>query len=475
MPKHGRRILIIDDEEGVRSSLSLILDDEGYETRTAQDAASALELAHAERFQVILCDVRMPRRSGLDLLPELRTAQPDAVLLVMSAFGDVEQVVTAVQRGAADYLAKPFQADELLLTIRKAEERRRLERENRQMRRELGAGRSARALIAASEIMKQVVELVERAGEYKTTVLITGESGSGKEVVARTIHDLSERSSEAFIAINCGAMPETLIESELFGHAKGAFTGASESKPGLFREANGGTLFLDEIGELSLGMQVKLLRVLQEEEVRPVGEPKPVKVDVRIIAATARELENEVSAERFRADLFYRLNVFRIVVPPLRERREDIPVLVDHLLEALSARVGKPVQPVDREVLQALQAHAWPGNVRELENCLERALILTRTDRIGVDLLPFRSAGAAGGSGTLEPARASSDSDLSIKRQSRILEERLIRRALAKTGGNRTKASRILEISARALQYKLKEYGIEPLNPAAPTSDTGKR
>jgi len=469
------RILIIDDEEGIRSSLGLILGDEGYHVETAADPTAALDLARVQRFTVVLCDVRMPQRSGLDLLPELRACQPDAVLLVMSAYGDTEQAIEAVQRGAADYLSKPFQADELLLAIRKSVERRRLERENRRMRRELSVGRPSRAFAAAAEPMKQVLELVERASEYKTTVLITGESGVGKEVVARTIHDLSDRSNEAFVAVNCGAIPDTLIESEFFGHVKGAFTGANESKPGLFGEADGGTLFLDEIGELSLPMQVKLLRVLQEEEVRPVGKPKAVKVDIRIIAATARDLEHEVDAERFRADLFYRLNVFRVQVPPLRERLEDIPILVDQLLQGLMARVGKSVAPVDREVLAALGRYHWPGNVRELENSLERALILTRGDQLELSHFPF-VVGASGGAQSQPPLslpRADArEEDLSIKRQTRALEERLIRRALQKTKGNRTKAARILEISARALQYKIKEYAVEPLNPTSDSSDS---
>jgi two-component system, NtrC family, response regulator AtoC len=473
----ARRVLIIDDEEGVRSSLGLLLGDEGYETWAAADANEALEHARCASFQVVLCDVRMRGRSGLDLLPDLIALQPDAIVLVMSAYGDVQQAIEAVRRGAYDYLAKPFQADELMLAIRKAQEREQLRRENRNLRRELGAGRGSRAIVAASDIMKEVVELVQRAAEYKTTVLITGESGVGKEVVARTIHDLSERAEQPFVAINCGAIPEQLLESEFFGHARGAFTGASEAKPGLFREADGGTLFLDEIGELPHALQVKLLRVLQEEEVRAVGEPKPVNVDVRIVAATARELEREVAEERFRADLFYRLNVFRILVPPLRERPQDIPVLADTLLESLAQRVGKPVRPVRGEVLEALCSYGWPGNVRELENCLERALILARGDEITLDVLPIVSQQRSAPSiAQVSPYGVeSSDEDLSIKRRGRALEERLIRLALERTGGNRTQASRILEISARALQYKIKEYAVEPLNPARRPADTGER
>jgi two-component system, NtrC family, response regulator AtoC len=472
-----RRILIIDDEEGVRSSLALLLADEGYDARAEGSADAGLRAAGESTYHVILCDVRMPGRSGLDVLPDLVRAQPQATVLMMSAHGDVDQALASVRLGAYDYLAKPFQTEELLLAIRKAEERERLRSENLRLRQELGREREgAAAFVAASPAMKQIYELVEQAAEYKTTVLVTGESGVGKEVISRMVHDLSTRRDAPFVAVNCGAIPETLIESELFGHAKGAFTGADQSKPGLFREADGGTLFLDEIGELPLPIQVKLLRVLQEEEVRSVGEAKSVSVDVRILAATSRDLEAEVEAGRFRADLFYRLNVFRLVVPPLRERREDIPVLADHLLARIAARMGKQVRPIGLEVSAALRAHAWPGNVRELENTLERAAILARTGEITLDHLPFARAAAG------ERAQASEldglpeedlppgAEDLSIKRRTRILEDRLIRLALEKTAGNRTQAARILELSPRALQYKIKEYGID-LNPRGAAAD----
>ncbi len=462
------RVLIIDDEEGVRTSLGLILADEGYEVATAENAERALEAARTTSFDVVLSDVRMPGRSGLDLLPELVAIQPDATVLMMSAHGDVDQALEAVRRGAYDYLSKPFQSEELLLTIRKAEERERLRRENRRLRHEL-EGRDLRTLIAASDEMKAVVELSERAAEYKTTVLITGESGVGKEVVARHVHDCSDRSEAPFIAVNCGAIPETLIESELFGHARGAFTGAERERLGMFREADGGTLFLDEVGELPLPVQVKLLRVLQEEEVQPVGEAKSIPIDVRILAATARDLASEVRAERFRGDLFYRLNVVHIHLPPLRERRADIPVLADHLLGRLSRRVGKPAEPLCREVIELLCRSPWPGNVRELENAIERALILAPRREIGVEL--FREAEPAAPGGPAQVNAPGADEDLSIKRRSRRLERRLIRLALERTKGNRTRAARILELSPRALQYKIKEYAIEPLNPSSPKAD----
>ncbi len=463
-----RRILIIDDEEGIRSSLGLILEGEGYEVHTAGGSDEGLEVARANSFDVVLCDVRMPRRGGLELLPDLIELQPEATILMMSAFGAVEQAIDAVRRGAYDFLSKPFQADELLLTIRKAEEREQLRRENRRLRRELGEGRGSSALVAASPRMSEVYGLVERAAKYKTTVLVTGESGVGKEVVARTGHELSDRSAQAFIGVNCAAIPESLIESELFGHRRGSFTGAAQDTLGMFREAEGGSLLLDEIGELPAAMQVKLLRVLQEEEVRPVGEPKPIPTDVRIIAATARNLESEVEAGRFRADLFYRLNVLRIHLPPLRERIEDVAMLADQLLSDLSRRLGKSVQPLDTEVLELLRGYRWPGNIRELENSLERALILAPGETLTPELFPF---GEGKGGDVVESENLETE-DLSIKRRSRALEERLIRRALQRTGGNRTQAARILEISPRALQYKVKEYDVAPLNPLPSDSDT---
>jgi two-component system response regulator AtoC len=453
------RILIIDDEPGVRTSLALILEDEGYEAHSAAGADEALPLLRERPFDVVLCDVRMPGRDGLDLLPEIVELQPAATVLMMSAHGD-EQALEAVPRGAYDYLAKPFPAEELMLTIRKAEERERLRRENRRLRHELRQRHGSGFRFATSSAMQAVEELVEGAAEFKTTVLITGESGVGKELVARAIHDLGERASRPFIAVNCGAIPDSLIESELFGHVKGAFTGANADAPGMFREADGGTLFLDEIAELPLSTQVALLRV----EIRPVGDARSKAVDVRIISATSRDLEQMVAEGSFRADLFYRLNVLRIALPPLRERIEDIAPLAAGLLEKLCDRIGRRVEPLGEEVIQLLRAYHWPGNVRELENALERALIFCKEDRLTPDLFSFAAP-------TQKPVMPSDADDLSIKRQSRRLEQRLIRRALLKTAGNRTQAARILEISARALQYKLKEYEIDPLNPLPGDAD----
>ena len=448
------RILIVDDDEALRESLALVLSAEEYEVVAAPDGAAALAILEKGPVDVVLCDLRMPGVDGLELLPQLARRLPGATLILMSAHGGPELAIEALQRGAYDYLAKPFTPSEALLAIRKARERERLRRENALLRRDVARVVGERPIVAASESMIEVLELVERAAEFKSTVLLTGESGTGKEVLARAIHAQSPRRGDAFVAVNCAAIPENLLESELFGHARGAFTGADRARRGLFVEADGGTLFLDEIGELPLPLQAKLLRALQEEEVRPVGESKSRKVDVRVIAATARDLEREVASSRFREDLFYRLNVLRVRVPALRERRQDIPLLVDHFLASFAGSLGKPVRDVTEDALAKLSAYAWPGNVRELENVIERAVILASDERIGVrDLPPNVIAPAV-------PPAPGGKPDFSLREARRASEIETIRRALAATSGNRTHAARLLGISHRALLYKLKEYGL---------------
>jgi len=448
------RILVVDDDDALRESLALLLAAEGYEVVTAGDAAGALARLE-EPVDVVLCDVRMPGRDGLELLPELIRRLPGAPVLLMSAYGSADLAVEALKRGAFDYLAKPFQPSEVLLAIKKARERERLRRANALLQRDVSRAVGDRPIVAASPPMIDLLEMLERAAEYKATVLLTGESGTGKEVLARAIHSQSGRRNQAFVAVNCGAIPEALLESELFGHARGAFTGADRARRGLFVEADGGTIFLDEIGELPPSLQVKLLRVLQEEEVRPIGESKPRNIDVRVIAATSRDLERDVASGRFREDLFYRLDVFRVRVPPLRERREDVPLLVDHFIARFRDALGKPVRTIADDALDRLVDHHWPGNVRELENVLERAMILADTDRITLGDLPEAIASAR----RAAPVSPSSG-DFSMRRARRRFETDLIRRALAATGGNRTRAARLLEISHRALLYKIKEYGV---------------
>jgi len=448
------RILIVDDDDALRESLQLVLSAEGYEVMGAPGAEAALRAVERSPFDVVLCDIRMPGTDGMELLPQLVRRLPGTTVIMMSAYGTDDLALEAMNRGAYDYLAKPFQPSELLFTLRKSQERERLRRANQLLRRDVERAVGERPIVATSEAMIELLELMERAAAYKSTVLISGETGTGKEVLARAVHAQSPRRSEAFVAVNCGAIPETLLESELFGHAKGAFTGADRAKHGLFREADAGTLFLDEIGELPIALQVKLLRVLQEEEIRPLGESKTRPVDVRVIAATARDLETDVEEGRFREDLFYRLNVVRLRVPPLRERPKDVPLLLDHFIARFRHTLGKPVLSVSDEALERLVKYPWPGNVRELENVIERAMILCDGDRVTLQQLPssVTSPPEAGG--------AEAASSFNLKRARRGAEIEAIRRALHATGGNRTHAARLLEISHRALLYKLKEYGI---------------
>ena len=398
---------------------------------------------------------------GLQLVDEVRRRGLPSTVIMMSAFGSLDVALEAMKRGAYDYIAKPFKPDEVVLVLRKAEERERLFRENQTLRKALAARdpSGAPGIVTSGGRMEEVLRTVRKIAEYKTTALLGGESGTGKELVARAIHAWSPRSAGAFVAVNCGAIPEALLESELFGHKKGAFTDAYRDKRGLLEEASGGTLFLDEIGELPLGLQVKLLRVLQEEEIRPVGATADRKIDVRVIAATVRDLPAEVKAGRFREDLFYRLNVVFLRLPALRERREDIPALIEHFIAKYNAKLGTHVVGMAAEAMKLLLEYGWPGNVRELENTIERAMVLADGDRIEVECLSDRLRESG------DPVRVSLRSgELSIKKTVRAIEEELIRKALRETRGNRTNAAKILEISHRALLYKIKEYGIADAN-----------
>jgi len=451
------RLLIVDDDDALRESLELLLSAEGYRVLTADCGEAALETISEATVDAVLCDLRMPGIDGFELIPQLSRQMPGVPIIIMSAHGTEDLAVEAISRGAYDYLAKPFQPSEIRLTLRKAHEREQLRRKNELLQRDLSRSVGDRAIVAASDGMIDLLEMLERTAAYKSTVLVTGESGTGKEVIARAIHQQSPRRESPFIAVNCGAIPENLLESELFGHAKGAFTGANRAHRGLFAEADHGTLFLDEIAELPTSLQVKLLRAIQEEEIRPVGETKSQRVDVRVIAATARDLAREMAEERFREDLFYRLNVVRLEVPPLRERRADIPLLVDHFLARFRNDLGKNVRRVSEEALDLLVGYAWPGNVRELENLIERAVILTDDDVIQAKALPptIVSMPHASDDGAIDP-----DEDLALKPARQAFEAEIIRKALARTAGNRTHAAKLLEISHRALLYKIKDYGI---------------
>jgi two-component system, NtrC family, response regulator AtoC len=462
-----RRILVVDDEESLRHMLQLFLSREGFEVVSAASATQALAELEARPYDCVICDVRMPGTSGLDLLDELRRRGPLPTIIMMSAYGSNDLALQAMKRGAYDYVGKPFKPDEVLLVLRKAEERERLRRENQSLRRVLsdrvagpaGPGTLA-GMIGKSPAMQKIFRTIQRVAEYKTNVLITGESGTGKELVARAVHDLSPRAAGPFVAVNCGAIPESLLESELFGHRKGAFTDASRDKRGLFEEANGGTLFLDEIGELPVAVQVKFLRALQEEEIRRVGDTKETPVDVRVVAATVRDLPAEVKLGRFREDLYYRLNVLPIHLSPLRERVEDIPPLVEHFVSHYARKHGMQVESIAPEAMQLLLDYAWPGNVRELENTIERAMVLCDGPRIEAAVLEDRIRTTVDRDRSRAPAIGT---EMSIKKASRFVEEELIRKALVQTGGNRTNAAKILEISHRALLYKIKDYQITDL------------
>jgi two-component system response regulator AtoC len=453
-----RRVLVVDDEENLRLVLRTLLKRQGYEVETAESGEEALALVDTFGPDVILTDVRMPKMGGLDLLATLQAKGNEATVIVMSAYGNVDLALEAIKAGAYDYVQKPFKHEEIVLTLRKAEERESLRRENRALREEIRKEHQFEQILAKSQAMQEIFKTIAKIADYKTTVLISGESGTGKELVARALHRRSSRRGGSFVAVNCGAIPENLLESELFGHKKGAFTDANNDRRGLFEEADGGTLFLDEIGELPVSLQVKLLRCLQDETIRRVGDSRDMKVDVRIIAATHRDLTAEVKAARFREDLFYRLNVLPIVVPPLRVRREDIALLVDHFVARNNVRLGTSIRGVDTEARRILAEYAWPGNVRELENTIERAMVLSEGDLLVATDLPERIREAR------DPVQVQlASGELSIKKTTRVIEETLIRRALQKTKGNRTRAAEVLELSHRALLYKIKDYKITDL------------
>ncbi len=453
-----KRVLVVDDEENIRLVLQTLLKRNGYQVETADSGEQALTLIDSFGPDVVITDVRMPKMGGLDLLSTLRAKNNPATVIVMSAYGNVDQAIEALQAGAYDYIQKPFKPEEVVLCLRKAEERESLRRENKALRQEIRKEHRFEDILAKSAAMQAIFRTITKIADFKTTVLITGESGVGKELVAKAIHSCGARTNQPFVAVNCGAIPENLLESELFGHKRGAFTDATSDRKGLFEEADGGTLFLDEIGELPLGLQVKLLRVLQEETIRRLGDTKDIQIDVRIIAATHRDLLAETQAGRFREDLFYRLNVLPINVPPLRVRREDIALLVDHFIARNNARLGTEVRGLDNESRRLLFEYPWPGNVRELENTIERAMVLAEGNQIIASDLPERIRESQ------DPVQVQlASGELSIKKTTRVIEEILIRRALQKTKGNRTRAAELLEISHRALLYKIKDYQVTDL------------
>jgi two-component system response regulator AtoC len=448
------RILVVDDEPGLRQTLSRILTAEGYDTATAAQGEEALDALAENDADIVLCDLRMPKMGGLDFIDAYAVRNGQALVIAMSAYGDADTAIAAMQRGAYDYIQKPFRAEEVILCVRKAAEREKLRAKVKRLEAELESLRGFE-IVGHSAPFQAAIDVAHKVARHPSTVLITGESGTGKELIARLIHQSSPRADGAFVAVNCGAIPDNLLENELFGHVRGSFTGATTDKAGLFEDAENGTLFLDEIGELPLSLQVKLLRVLQEGEVRRVGANSSRRVDVRVVAATNRDLAKDVGAGRFREDLYYRVNVVGVRLPPLRERREDVADLAHFFVRRHGARLGRDAAIIQPAAMRMLREHSWPGNVRELENVIERALVLSGGDIIDVEhltdlvLLPRRPS---------EPTSA--EGDLSVKRRTEELERRLIRRALERTRGNRTRAARLLDLSHRALLYKIRDYGL---------------
>lgn len=455
----SKLVLIIDDEENMRYMLQLTLENEGYKVELASNGTEGIEKIQQSHFDFVICDVKMPKVSGLDVLVSVIESSPNIPVIMISAYGTIDTAIQAMKQGAYDYVMKPFKQDEILLTLKKAEERERLRLENQFLRQEVEKKYRFENIIGKSSQMQEIFRKIEKITNYKTTVLITGESGTGKELAAKAIHYTGNRKNASFVAVNCGAIPRDLLESELFGHVKGAFTGAINHKIGLILQANSGTLFLDEIGELPLDLQVKLLRFLQEGEIRRVGDTRTMKVDVRVIAATSRNLVEAVEQGLFREDLYYRLNVVPVHIPPLRERREDIALLIRHFLKKYTREMEKDIQHISDDTMRALLEYKWKGNVRELENMLERAIVMTEGTIITTEYLPDELLKTHSQIILKIP-----ESRFSIKNVSKevvqIAEKTLISRALKQTENNRTQAAKLLQISHRALMYKLKEYDL---------------
>jgi DNA-binding NtrC family response regulator len=469
------RILIVDDEESLRRFLTILLKKEGYEITAVPNATEALAAFQKSAFDAVLTDIKMPGMSGIELMRAIRGLDPSVPVIVMTAYASLDTAIEAVNQGAFHYFIKQAKNEEIKLVLRRALEMQRLRNENKTLRYELRRSQGSRKIIGKSQKIEDVFETVRKVAKSDSTVLLCGESGTGKELFAREIHRASRRADGPFVSINCGALPENLLESELFGHVKGSFTGAIRDKEGLFTVATGGTFLLDEVGETSQAIQVKLLRVLQERETIPVGGQKPIKVDVRVIAATNADLERSVERGLFRADLFYRLNVIPIVLPTLRDRPEDIPLLVDYFLKEYCRIAERSLLPIDDDALEALSKYEWPGNVRELENVIERAVILEEEDRIRLESLPERIALGKRASGAITPTAL--PADILTTRSSGTLEEierGYLMKVLEDTGWQKKKASTILGINSSTLYRKIQRYGLEPKTSNLGSDDEGE-
>jgi DNA-binding NtrC family response regulator len=439
------RVLVVDDEAAIRSQLEESLQEAGWETRGAGDGAEAVELALQHSFDLCLSDIRMPTMGGIELLQRLAETSPETMFILMTAFGGLDTALEALRRGAVDYLLKPFRHDELIAKVRRLAEHRRLALENRNLRRAVDA-ETPRGMIGTSPAMARVLETVDRVASLPSHVLITGESGTGKDLVARAVHERGSRAAAPFVPINCAAIPEALLESELFGHVKGAFTGAIDNKEGLLKTAGEGTIFLDELGDMPLAIQAKLLRAIEAREIQPVGSTRRIEIQARVVAATNRDLRAEALAGRFREDLYYRLAVVEIRVPPLRERREDIPLLAHHFVEKYARELGREVRGIERDALGLLAGHEWRGNVRELSNAIERAVIFASGERIAALDLP-------------DPVRAAAprepEDTPNLREATAAFEREHILRVIEQCGGNKRRAAKLLGLGVTSLYRKL--------------------
>ena len=457
------RILVVDDEPSMRQMLAIVLKREGYDVSLAENGRSAVAALERGPFDLLISDIKMPDMSGVDVLRAAKQVDPDILGIMITAFASTETAIEAMRLGACDYLSKPFDIDLLKMKVREKVENRHLKQENVLLKRTLGLSHQFSNIIGRSETMLDVFKMIETVAKTNSTILLTGESGTGKGLVAQAVHYNSLRRDKPMVSLNCGAMPETLLESEMFGHMRGAFTGADQNKKGLLEVAEKGTIFLDEIGEMSPVMQVKLLRVLQERRFRRVGGLEELQADIRVIAATNQDLTKAVAEDRFREDLFYRINVIPIVLPPLRDRREDIPLLAEHFLEKYSAQMEKPVNAVSRPAMELLQKHEWPGNIRELENVIERAVALESTPSVQPESLP---AAVRGGSPRLSPALSSAGTEvlpaegLDLEARVQEIERGYIAQALERANGVQVKAADLLGMSFRSFRYYVKKYNL---------------
>jgi len=449
------RILVIDDEDSMCNFMEIMLAKEGYSVDTANSGKDGVELLRESNYDLVIADLNMPDMTGIDVLKQVRSFKQDQDLIVMTAYATVDTAIEAMKHGAVDYITKPFKIDEIKLVIEKSISHKILKRENHALKRQLKGDHSFDNFMGTSDVVVNLKKAARRIAVTDSTVLIRGESGTGKDLIAKAIHHHSPRCGGPFVTINCAALPESLLESELFGHKKGSFTGAIKDKDGLFKVADGGTFFLDEVGNTSMAIQVKLLRVLEEKKIIPVGDTQPIDVDVRLIAATNSDLEADVKSGRFRADLFYRLNVIPIMIPPLRERREDISLLVRYFIDRYCEKICIPTKEISPEAMELLVGYHWPGNVRELENTIERAVLLNRSEALEVSDLPEKLAcpESIAAVSDAEPANPTLES----------IEKAYIHYVMTQTGGRKTKAARILGIDTSTLYRKLDRYKMKDI------------